>query len=274
MTGIERVAIIGGGNLGSAIAEGLLGSEGFAAEQLTVTRRAVERLSDFAARGVTVTSDNRAAVRDAETVLISVRPGQLDGVLAEIGAVLQPDRHVVVSTVSGAATAQMASQLPDGVPIVRAMPTIAASVRESMTCLAPAAGVSDGALSAAVGLFERLGTAMVVREEQITPATALCACGVAFFLRAVRAASQGGVQVGFHADEAIRLAAQTARGAASLLLADAVVHPETMIDNVTTPRGVTIAGLNEMEHSGFSSAMIRGIVIAAQQAGGLYATGD
>jgi pyrroline-5-carboxylate reductase len=274
MAGSERIAIIGGGNLGSAMAEGLLGSEGFAADQLTVTRRAVERLSDFASRGVLVTSDNPEAVRDAATILISVRPGQLDAILEEVGPALRPDRHVLVSTVSGVTTAQMAAHLPGGIPVVRAMPTIAASVRESMTCLAPAEGVSDEALSSAVRLFERLGTTMIVREEQITPATALCACGVAFFLRAVRAASQGGVQVGFHADEAIRLAAQTARGAASLLLGADGVHPENMIDNVTTPRGVTIAGLNEMEHSGFSSAMIRGIVIAAQQAGGLYAAGD
>jgi pyrroline-5-carboxylate reductase len=270
----ERIAIIGGGNLGSALAAGLLGSDDFNAEQLTVTRRSVERLAALAARGVTTSSDNRTAARDAEVVLLAVRPGQLDNILAEIAPELRAERHLVISTVSGVSTAQLSSHLPGGMPIVRAMPTIAASVRESMTCLAPAAGVSSGSLSVAERLFERLGTTMVVREEQITPATALCACGVAFFLRAVRAASQGGVQVGFHADEAIRLAAQTARGAASLLLGSEDVHPENMIDNVTTPRGVTIAGLNEMEHRGFSSAMIRGIVTAAEKAGGLYAAGD
>lgn len=103
----------------------------------------------------------------------------------------------------------------------------------------------------------------------MTPATALCACGIAFFLRAIRAASQGGVQVGFHAGEAIRLAAQTAKGAAELLLAGNA-HPEMKIDEVTTPQGITIEGLNEMEHHGFSSAMIRGIVTSAEKATNLY----
>jgi pyrroline-5-carboxylate reductase len=92
---------------------------------------------------------------------------------------------------------------------------------------------------------------------------------VAFFLRAIRAASQGGVQVGFHADEAIRLAAQTAKGAAELILSSGQ-HPESLIDSVTTPLGITIAGLNEMEHHGFGSALIRGIVVSADRAAGLY----
>ena len=89
-------------------------------------------------------------------------------------------------------------------------------------------------------------------------ATALGACGIAFFLRAIRAASQGGIEVGFHSDEAFTIAAQTARGAATLLL-DHDSHPEAEIDKVTTPQGATIAGLNEMEHQGFSSALIKGV---------------
>ena len=100
-------------------------------------------------------------------------------------------------------------------------------------------------------------------------ATALCACGVAFFLRSIRAASQGGIEIGFHPDEALLMAAQTARGAASLLIRDGS-HPEPEIDRVTTPRGCTIAGLNEMEHRGFSSAMIKGIVTSARKAAELY----
>ena len=103
----------------------------------------------------------------------------------------------------------------------------------------------------------------------MVPATALCACGIAFFLRAIRAASQGGIEIGFHADEAITLAAQTARGAAALLL-EFGSHPETEIDKVTTPKGCTIYGLNEMENRGFSSAMIRGIITASEKAGALY----
>src|SRR5690606_14943845 len=110
---------------------------------------------------------------------------------------------------------------------------------------------------------------LLIREEMMVPATALCACGVAFFLRAVRAASQGGIEIGFHPEEALLLAAQTARGAASLLVQRGS-HPEAEIDRVTTPRGCTIAGLNEMEHQGFSSALIKGILFSARSAGELY----
>jgi pyrroline-5-carboxylate reductase len=103
----------------------------------------------------------------------------------------------------------------------------------------------------------------------IVPATALCACGIAFFLRCVRAAGQGGIEIGFHPEDAALLAAQTAKGAAALALRTGA-HPESEIDRVTTPRGCTITGLNEMEHAGFSSAMIRGIVTSARAAADLY----
>ena len=96
-------------------------------------------------------------------------------------------------------------------------------------------------------------------------ATALGACGIAFFLRAIRAASQGGIEIGFHSEDALAMAAQVAKGAASLLL-NKDHHPEYEIDKVTTPRGCTISGLNQMEHEGFSSAMIKGIVTSAEKA--------
>jgi pyrroline-5-carboxylate reductase len=110
---------------------------------------------------------------------------------------------------------------------------------------------------------------LIIDEELMIPATALCACGIAFFLRAIRAASQGGIEIGFHSEEALLMAAQTAKGAASLLV-NMESHPEGEVDKVTTPRGCTISGLNQMEHYGFSSAMIRGIVTSAEKAAKLY----
>lgn len=125
----------------------------------------------------------------------------------------------------------------------------------------------------AAELFDAVGRTLVIEEEMMVPATALCACGVAFFLRCVRAASQGGIEIGFHPEEALLLAAQTAKGAAALGLKEDS-HPEGEIDRVTTPRGCTIAGLNEMEHRGLSSAMIRGITVSAKAAEGLYRSSD
>ena len=120
---------------------------------------------------------------------------------------------------------------------------------------------------------ETVGKTLRVSEEEMIAATALGACGIAFFLRAIRAASQGGIEIGFHSEAALAIAAQTAKGAASLLLA-AGNHPEQEIDKVTTPRGCTIAGLNQMEHEGFSSAMIKGITVSAEKASRLYSVSD
>ena len=137
-----------------------------------------------------------------------------------------------------------------------------------MTCLSSFSEFDEG-LKIARELFNKVGQTLIIDEEQMSSATALCACGVAFFLRAIRAASQGGIEIGFHSDEAFTIAAQTARGAATLLL-DNDAHPEAEIDRVTTPMGATIAGLNEMEHQGFSSAMIKGITTSTEKVTRLF----
>ncbi len=124
-------------------------------------------------------------------------------------------------------------------------------------------------MTVAKNVFDALGKTIVVKEEQMNAATALVACGIAFFFRAIRAASQGGIEIGFHSAEALAMAAQTAKGAAAILLQTGN-HPEHEIDRVTTPRGCTIAGLNHMEHEGFSSALIKGIRISADQASRLH----
>jgi len=266
----ERIAIIGGGNLGSAIARGLVATGVAPAD--SITRRSDAGLEPFRAEGFRTTTDNAAAVSDAGVVLISVRPKQINAVLDAIAPVIDPVKHTVISTATDVRIADIRQHLPEGVPVLRAMPNIGVAVGESMTCLACENCALDESRQAAVAVFASLGRTAFIDEDQMTPATALCACGIAFFLRAIRAASQGGVQVGFHADEAIRLAAQTAKGAAELILAKDA-HPESLIDTVTTPLGVTIAGLNEMEHRGFSSALIRGIVESAERARRLYDAG-
>jgi pyrroline-5-carboxylate reductase len=137
-----------------------------------------------------------------------------------------------------------------------------------MTCIS-ADETDHDKLSAAKNIFDQLGKSLVIEESLMVPATALCACGIAFFLRAVRAASQGGIEIGFHAEDALLMAAQTAKGAATLLI-EMKDHPESEVDKVTTPMGCTISGLNQMEHNGFSSAMIKGITTSAEKAAILY----
>jgi pyrroline-5-carboxylate reductase len=266
----KKIAILGGGNLGQALARGWGESKNFAPRDIHVTRRNAGQLDELEDAGYSVSSDNPKAVEQCELILLAVQPQQLNPLLDDIRSSIDASRHRVISLVSGVDVARLRKTLGPDVPIVRAMPNTAVSIGESMTCL----GADDApasALAEATELFRLVGETLVIDEEMMVPATALCACGIAFFLRAVRAASQGGIEIGFHPDEAIALAAQTARGAASLLLGNAAAHPEAEIDRVTTPRGCTIAGLNEMEHQGFSSAMIKGILLSARNAGELYA---
>jgi len=267
-----HIAILGAGNIGRALARGLVDHGDLSPAQIHLTRRHLAPIDDLAAEGFPCTSDNHAAVAAAGLIILAVEPRQLAGLVSSLAPVLDPARHVLVSIVSGVPVATVREALGrTDVPLVRAMPNTAAALGESMTCLArdglaPSRGEDDPALEAANELFERIGSTLVIDEELMTPATALTACGIAFFLRAIRAASQGGIEIGFHPTDALRLAAQTALGAASLV-SNSGDHPERAIDAVTTPRGCTIAGLNEMEHRGFSSAIIRGIVTSAAKAG-------
>jgi len=262
-----RIAILGAGNIGKALATGLAASDHEPAA-ITLTRRQLHDLETLAARGFQTTTDNVAAVRAADVLVIAVQPRQLAELLAEIAPVLDPARHLVVSVITGVTIAEIRTALGASVQVVRAMPNTGISIRESMTCLAAEPG-SEHALAAALPLFDAVGRTLVIREDLMASATALCACGIAFFLRAIRAASQGGIEIGFHPDEAFLLAAQTAKGAAALLL-NGPAHPEAEIDRVTTPRGCTIVGLNEMEHRGFSSAFIKAILASAEKADKLY----
>ncbi len=266
------LAILGGGNLGQALVRGWVRSGTLRPDQIHVTRRRPDGLEELAGEGFAVGTDNRVAIQGAGTILIAVQPQQIADLLEEIRDDLDPGRHKVISVVSGVTIAQLREMIPAPIPVVRAMPNTAVSIGESMTCLS-AGPDSIGGLDEAEALFDGVGLTLRIEDEMMLGATALCACGVAFFLRSVRAASQGGIEIGFHPEDALLLAAQTARGAASLTLRENH-HPESEIDRVTTPRGCTIAGLNEMEHQGFSSAMIKGFILSARKAGVLFDDGD
>lgn len=268
MDAARTIAILGAGNIGAAIADGLVQAGTRRPDEVILTRRRPELLADLAARGFPVQADNADAVRRAGLVIVAVEPQQIDGVLDGIAADLDPARHVLVSVVTGVSTAQIAARVGKPLPIVRAMPNTAIAVRESMTCLA-GRGADEAALAAVEAVFAGVGRTARIGEDEMGAATALGACGIAFFLRAIRAASQGGIEIGFHAETALAIAAQTAKGAACLLAVHGR-HPEREIDRVTTPRGCTIAGLNTMEHEGFSSALIKGITVSAEKAGRLY----
>lgn len=261
------IAILGAGNIGTAIARGLE-KAGYRKDSITLTRRKAHRLAEMKGEGFSVTPDNREAVRSAGMIFLTVEPQQINPLLNEIRGELDPRNHIVVSVVTGISIRQINHLIKKKMTIIRAMPNTAIAVQSSMTCLS-SNGYNPGAIERVKEIFDTVGKTLIIDEEQMNAATALGACGVAFFLRAVRASSQGGIEIGFHSKEALMIAAQTAKGAASLLLSNNN-HPEREIDNVTTPKGCTISGLNRMEHEGFSSAMIKGITVSAEKAASLF----
>jgi pyrroline-5-carboxylate reductase len=263
-----KATIIGAGNIGMALADGLISSKSCLIYDITLTRRSSTSLAEYNEKGFAVTTNNSAAIKDADIIFLCVLPQQLNKVLEEIQPEIVPHNQLIVSVVTGVHTDDIRKQLNEQVRVIRAMPNTALRVNKSMTCLS-ASNATANDLLVVQQIFNTMGTSIIIHEDMMSAATALCACGIAFFLRGIRAAAQGGVEIGFHANDAIKIAAQTALGAAMLLLQNGT-HPEEEIDKVTSPKGCTIAGLNEMEHQGLSSAMIKGIKTSASIAKELY----
>ena len=254
---MKKIAIIGGGNLGASIAEGLINSKFVKPGHIAVTRRNTAPLDHLAKQGVKVTSDNAEAIESSEVIIVSLKPYNVVDVLKGLRSSFNPKKHILVSVVTGVALKDLAAIVDHGVPLFRAMPNTAIAIRESVTCIC-SVGASKKQISYVTGLFDQLGITIPIDEKLMDAATVLGACGIAYALRFIRAATQGGIEIGFDARTANLIAAQTVNGAAELLL-QGNRHPEEEIDKVTTPRGCTIAGLNEMEHQGFSSSLIKGI---------------
>ncbi|MDN5214550.1 pyrroline-5-carboxylate reductase [Fulvivirgaceae bacterium BMA12] len=254
----KKIAIIGGGNLGIAIAEGLINNQFIQADKMTITRRRTHLLEDLKGKGVSVLKDNKAAVKAADIIVLAIKPYQINDVLAEIQPELESDRHILISVVTGYSIKEIKSAVGDHISVFRAMPNTAIAIGEAMTCIATNNG-SDDEIKMVINIFDQVGKAILINEELMEAATVLGACGIAYSLRFIRAATQGGIEIGFDAKTAELIASQTVKGAANLILQEEN-HPEKEIDKVTTPQGCTIVGLNEMEHQGFSSSLIRGIL--------------
>lgn len=261
---IMRIGIIGAGNMGVALSKGLIANNFIAAKDISLSRRRTDKLSELQALGCFVSNDNAEVCKQSDVIIIAVLPQKADEVLKEIAP--YTSSKTIISIITGITVERITELLNTDASIVRAMPNTALAVGESMTCIA--AG-QQKAVDIAISIFDQLGSTIVINEEKMSSATALCACGTAFFLRAIRAASQGGIEIDFHAEEALKMARQTALGAAKLLIENES-HPEDEIDRVTSPKGCTIAGLNHMEHNGFSSAFIKGITTSAEMSKNLY----
>ncbi|MBC6366043.1 pyrroline-5-carboxylate reductase [Algoriphagus sp. AK58] len=258
-----KIAIIGCGNLGTSIANGLLSLEGFSPSQLTLTKRHTESLSEFSSRGVNVHSDNLSAAREADLILLGVKPYNVATILKEINSALDPAKQVIISLATGITLREMYEVIDTNTVTFRAMPNIAADIQESITCICHQ-NAKSSQVDLVKELFDAIGHTITIDENLMEAATVLGACGIAYVLRFMRAMIQGGIQIGFDSVTASKIVNQTVKGAAELMI-QKNIHPEAAIDKVTTPKGCTIVGLNEMEHQGFSSAMVRGVIASYEK---------
>lgn len=254
---MKKICIIGGGNLGQAIAEGLLSSNFITADKLSITRRNIIHLQSFKEKGVNVSSNNLESILETNYIILAIKPFQVAAILEELKPKLNLTTQTIISVITGVSIDDMSGMIGKEATIFRAMPNTAIAIKESITCLCSNSN-DDGKKDFVKNLFDQLGKAIYIDEQLMDAATVLGACGTAFAMRYIRANIQGGIEIGFDAKTAALIAAQTVKGAAELLL-KLNTHPEQEIDKVTTPKGCTIAGLNEMEHQGFSSSLIKGI---------------
>lgn len=249
-----NLTIIGGGNLGTAIARGVVGKGLF--QSVTVTRRNLVPIEMLLGLGIRTDRDNTKAVAEADVVILAVKPHQIETIAEEIKPYLQ--NPLLISVITGVSIQDLATYFGIEKRIIRAMPNTAASQAESLTCIAMSEHTTQGDKIVAEQLFSSLGVPVFIEEKLMDAATVLGACGIAYVMRFIRAMMQGGIQIGFDSKTALAIVTQTVKGAA-VILQNEHSHPENEIDKVTTPQGCTIAGLNEMEHQGFSSALIQGI---------------
>ncbi|MEO5683715.1 MAG: pyrroline-5-carboxylate reductase [Chitinophagaceae bacterium] len=254
----KKIAIIGGGNLGTAIAEGLIQSGFILPAHIIITKRNTVTLQHLRERGIQVSDNNDEAVRFADLIILAVKPFQVEDILSRLKGTLNAEKQIIVSVITGVSIDSILKIVDKKIPVVRAMPNTAIAIQQSMTCISYRDVQKEDA-DYIMKLFTQLGKVAAIEEKLMDAATVLGACGTAYAMRYIRANIQGGIEIGFDAATANLIAAQTVKGAADLLLQKGT-HPEQEIDKVTTPKGCTIAGLNEMEHQGFSSSLIKGIM--------------
>lgn len=258
-----KIAIIGAGNMGGAIAAGLAKGKIVKSGNIICTARTQKTLDKIKAIDpeIAVTTDNIMAVKEADVVILAVKPWLMENVISGFREHAAPSGKIFVSVAAGITLDQLCTWVsparPSEVCSFRAIPNTAASVLASMTFIASANADAEQ-IRLVTDIFDEMGCTMYVEERLIPAGTALASCGIAFAMRYIRAASEGGVEIGFRPEEARKIVEYTVKGAAELLLANGG-HPEEEIDKVTTAGGITIKGLNEMEHEGFTSAVIKGL---------------
>jgi pyrroline-5-carboxylate reductase len=260
----KKVAILGAGNMGEALAKGLLRAGKVPPDALTCTDARAERREEIQKKyGIHAIGDNRAAAEQADIVVLAVKPQVIDHLLDEIAPAIDA-RKLVISIAAGVPIATLARKLGAGVRIVRTMPNTPALVGAGATALARGPHATDADLEQALSLFEAVGVAVVVEEHHLDAVTGLSGSGPAFVFMAIEALADGGVKVGLARPVAMALAAQAVMGSAKLVL-ETGEHPGRLKDQVTSPGGTSIAGVHALEQHGFRAALIAAVEAATKR---------
>ena len=252
-----KVAIIGAGNMGGAIARGRAHGHQVNTEDIFVSNPGTEKLERLKAEypGIHTTQSNKEAAADADIVIIAVKPWKVEEVLKPL-RLRQP--QILGSVAAGLTCEDLAHFVDPEMTIFRIIPNTDISERASMTLVA-ARNASEAQVSSIMNLFNEMGRSMLIEEKLFAAATSLTSCGIAYVLKYVQAAMQAGVEMGIKPQDAMKMLAQTLEGAAQLLLSNEQTHPGLEIEKVTTPGCFTIKGVNELEMAGFSAAVIRAL---------------
>lgn len=265
---MERIAILGCGTMGRAIVAGLASAPDAPRVVAVTTRRADSARKLQEALGVPGLTDNAAAVRQADVVLLATKPQVAHGVLQGVADALEG--KLLVSICAGVSTAQLGAWAP-GAAIVRAMPNTPCLIGEGMTVLCAGPRAHEEHLAVTARIFEAVGRCRILEEKHLDAVTGLSGSGPAFACVILEALADGGVRMGLPRDVAVELAAQTFQGAARMVLQTGK-HPAALKDEVTTPAGCTIAGLLTMEDGRIRSTLARTIEEATRTASGLGRT--
>lgn len=255
-----KIAIIGAGNMGGAIARGLAKGSIIETADICVSNPGRGKLETLKAEFplIQVTNSNIEAIQGADLVLLAVKPWLIEQVIKELP--IDAEKQILVSVAAGISFEQIESWIGREMTVFRVIPNTAISQLESMTLIA-SHHASKEQEQLLIDIFNEMGLAMLIPEKQMAATTALTSCGIAYVLKYIQAAMQAGIELGVYPKDAQHMVAQSVKGAASLILNNDT-HPSAEIDKVTTPGGITIRGINELEHGGFSSAIIKAMKIS------------
>jgi pyrroline-5-carboxylate reductase len=259
---MDKLAILGGGKIGEALLSGLLRGERSPAD-VVVCEKHVQRAEHLAGVHGVNTVDVPAAVASCTTLLIAVKPQDIDALLAELSSSITAG-HLVVSVAAGVTTAHIQARLPGGVPVVRCMPNTPALVDEAMTAIAGGDHADESHLNTAEGLLRAVGKVVRVPEDQLDAVTALSGSGPAYFFYLVEAMIDAGILLGLPRALAAQLIVQSAVGSA-VMLRDSGEHPVQLREAVTSPGGTTIAAIRELEVHGVRAALLAAIEAAGRR---------